>query len=135
VAASNHKEGRVFVTLNGYRYDNFSAWLYMSEDYGDTWKQLGTDLPLEPLNVVKEDPLLENILYVGSDNGLYSSFDLGKSFMNMDKNLPRVPIHDLVIQQRENELVVGTHGRSIYITKLDSIHKIYNSFIHNEKTK
>jgi ligand-binding sensor domain-containing protein len=105
----------------------------MSEDYGTTWKQLGTNLPLEPLNVVTEDPLLENILYVGSDNGLYSSFDLGKSFMNMDNNLPRVPIHDLVIQQRENELVVGTHGRSIYITKLDSIHKIYNSILHNEK--
>ena len=133
VDASNHKEGRVFVTLNGYRYDNFSAWLYMSEDYGTTWKQLGTDLPSESLNVVKEDPLLENILYVGSDNGLYSSFDLGKSFMNMDNNLPRVPIHDLVIQQRENELVVGTHGRSIFITKLDSVHKIYNSVIDNKK--
>lgn len=133
VDASNHKEGRVFVTLNGYRYDNFSAWLYMSEDYGTTWKQLGTDLPSESLNVVKEDPLLENILYVGSDNGLYSSFDLGKSFMNMDNNLPRVPIHDLVIQQRENELVVGTHGRSIFITKLDSVHKIYYSVIDNKK--
>ncbi len=133
VDASNHKEGRVFVTLNGYRYDNFSAWLYMSEDYGTTWKQLGTDLPSEPLNVVKEDPILENILYVGSDNGLYSSFDLGKSFMNMDNNLPRVPIHDLVIQQRENELVVGTHGRSIFITKLDSVHKIYSSVIDNKK--
>ena len=134
VAASSHKEGRVLVTLNGYRYDNFSAWIYMSEDYGTTWKQLGTDLPLEPLNVVKEDPLIENILYVGSDNGLYTSFDLGKSFMNMDNHLPRVPIHDLVIQQRENELVVGTHGRSIFITKLDAVHKIYNSVANKEKT-
>jgi ligand-binding sensor domain-containing protein len=134
VAASSHKEGRVLVTLNGYRYDNFSAWIYMSEDYGTTWKQIGTDLPLEPLNVVKEDPLIENILYVGSDNGLYTSFDLGKSFMNMDNHLPRVPIHDLVIQQRENELVVGTHGRSIFITKLDAVHKIYNSVANKEKT-
>ena len=134
VAASSHKEGRVLVTLNGYRYDNFSAWIYMSEDYGTTWKQLGTDLPLEALNVVKEDPLIENILYVGSDNGLYTSFDLGKSFMNMDNHLPRVPIHDLVIQQRENELVVGTHGRSIFITKLDAVHKIYNSVANKEKT-
>lgn len=135
IAASNHKEGRVFATLNGYRFDNFTAWLYLSEDYGNTWKQLGTNLPMEPLNVVKEDPLIANILYVGSDNGLYTSFDMGKSFMNMDDHLPRVPIHDLVIQQRENELVVGTHGRSIYITQLDSVHKIYNNFIHIEQMK
>ena len=68
VTASQHKEGRVYATLNGYRYDNFMPYLFVSEDYGTTWKQLGTDLPPEPLNVVKEDPVKENIIYVGSDN-------------------------------------------------------------------
>ena len=101
VTASQHKEGRVYATLNGYRYDNFTPWLYISEDYGGTWKQIGTDLPAEPLNVVKEDPRKENIIYAGSDNGLYASFDMGKSFMSMGHQLPRVPIHDLVIQERE----------------------------------
>jgi len=126
VTASQYKEGRVFATLNGYRFDDFTPYLFVSEDYGTTWKQIGTDLPAEPLNVVKEDPKKENIIYIGSDNGLYTSFDLGKSFMSMGLNLPRVPIHDVAIQQRDNELVLGTHGRSIYITSLDSVQKVYD---------
>jgi hypothetical protein len=125
VTPSMHKEGRVFATLNGYRADNFTPYLYVSEDYGNSWKQLGKDLPFEPLNVVTEDLKKENLLYVGSDNGLYASFDRGLTFMGMGHDLPRVHIHDLVIQARENDLVVGTHGRSIYITKLDSVQKIF----------
>ena len=126
VTASQYKEGRVYASLNGYHYDNFLPYLFVSEDYGTTWKQIGTDLPAEPLNVVKEDAKKENIIYVGSDNGLYASFDMGKTFMGMGNNLPRVPVHDLAIQARENELIVGTHGRSIYITSLDTVHKLYD---------
>ncbi|WP_462250605.1 VPS10 domain-containing protein [Ferruginibacter sp.] len=129
VMPSMYKESRVYATLNGYRNDNFTAYLFVSEDYGATWMQLGNDLPAEPLNVIKEDPKKENIIYVGSDNGLYASFDMGKTFMTVGNNLPRVPVHDIAIQQRDNELVVGTHGRSIYITKLDAVQAAY------EKTK
>ena len=133
VTPSAHKEGRVYVTLNAYRNDNFGAYLFVSEDYGTTWKQLGNDLPAEPLNVVKEDPKKENIIYVGSDNGLYASFDMGQTFMSAGINLPRVPVHDIAIQQRENELVVGTHGRSIYITKLDAVHKAFDKMMEGKK--
>lgn len=126
VTPSAYKESRVYATLNGYRNDNFSAYLVVSEDYGATWTQLGADLPAEPLNVIKEDPKKENIIYVGSDNGLYASFDMGKSFMTLGGNLPRVPVHDIAIQQRDNEIVIGTHGRSIYITKLDAIQAAYD---------
>ncbi|MES2892826.1 MAG: glycosyl hydrolase [Bacteroidota bacterium] len=127
VAASMHKEGRVFATLNGYRFDNFQPYVYVSEDYGASWKQIGNDLPAEPVNVIKEDNKKERLLYVGTDNGLYASFDLGNSFMSLSNNLPRVPVHDLAIQARENDLVVGTHGRSIYITELDSVQKIFDA--------
>jgi ligand-binding sensor domain-containing protein len=83
---------------------------------------LGKDLPLEPINVVKEDPKNENILYVGTDGGLYVSFDRGQSFMMWNSGLPKsVPVHDIAIQERENEIVLGTHGRSIYIAKLDDV--------------
>lgn len=135
VIASRHKEGRVYATLNGYRYDNFTPYLYVSEDYGTTWKQLGTTLPAEPLNVIKEDAKKENIIYAGSDNGLYASFNMGKTFMGMGRQLPRVPIHDLAIQEGENELIVGTHGRSIYITKLDSLYKLYDKSIKTQQMK
>lgn len=130
VLPSAYQESRVYVTLNGYRNDNFTAVLMVSEDYGNSWQQLGNDLPAEPLNVVKEDPKKENILYVGSDNGLYASLDRGRSFMVMGKNIPRVPVHDIAIQQRENELVVATHGRSIYICKLDAVQKAWDTLNH-----
>ena len=134
VTASAFKEGRVFATLNGYRFDHFLPYLFVSEDFGNTWKQLGMDLPAEPLNVVKEDPKNENIIYVGSDNGLYVSFDQGKSFTTLG-SLPRVPVHDLTIQTRENELVVGTHGRSIYITSLDTVQKVYELQLKSQQAK
>lgn len=129
VAASSHKEGRVYITLNGYRFDNFMPYLFVSNDYGATWTALGSNLPPEPLNVVKEDPKREDIVYVGSDNGLYASFTMGKSFMNMGHNLPRVPVHDLAVQARENDLVVGTHGRSIFIANLDAVQKLYDKMM------
>ena len=122
IIASNYKEGRVYAELSGYREDDFHPYLFVSEDYGSTWNALGTNLPLEPLNVIREDPKNENILYVGSDAGLYVSLDRGKSFLAWTAGLPRaVPVHDIAIQQRENEIVLGTHGRSIYIAKLDDI--------------
>ena len=80
---------------------------------------------METINVVTEDPINENIIYVGTDNGLYASFNMGKTFKVLDKNLPRVPVHDIVVQKRDNELVIATHGRSIYITKLNAIQKLY----------
>ncbi|MFZ4058593.1 MAG: WD40/YVTN/BNR-like repeat-containing protein [Ferruginibacter sp.] len=135
VTASKYKEGRVYVTLNGYRYDNFTPWLYSSEDFGKTWKRLGMDLPNESLNVIKEDPSKEEIIYVGSDNGLYASFDYGASFVSMGYQLPRVPVHDITLHQRDKEIVVGTHGRSIFIASLDSIYKAYNNKLKVAKMK
>jgi photosystem II stability/assembly factor-like uncharacterized protein len=125
VTASGHKNSRVYVSLNGYRFDNFAPYLFVSEDYGQSWTAIGKDLPNEPINVIKEDPKYDSIIYVGTDGGLYVSIDKGNSFMLWNAGMPRsVPVHDIVIQQRENEIVIGTHGRSIYIAKLDDVQKL-----------
>ena len=122
VIASQHKEGRVYVTLNGYRHDHFLPYLFVSDDFGTTWKQIGKDLPNEPLNVVKEDPKHDSILYVGSDGGVYVTLDAGNSFMMWTTGLPKsVPIHDIAIQERDNDIILGTHGRSLYVSSLDSV--------------
>lgn len=122
VMASRYKEARVYVALNGYRYDDFTPYVYVSEDYGSTWYALGKDLPAEPVNVIREDPKNENIIYVGTDGGLYVSFNRGQSFMMWNAGLPKsVPVHDVAIQERENEIVLGTHGRSIYVADLDDV--------------
>ncbi|MFN2439366.1 MAG: hypothetical protein ABR503_09220, partial [Chitinophagaceae bacterium] len=77
-----------------------------------------------PINVVKEDPKNQNIIYVGTDGGLYVSFNKGTSFMMWNGGLPKsVPVHDIAIQVRDNEIVLGTHGRSFYVAKLDEVQK------------
>lgn len=122
VLASQFQRGRVYVTLNGYRNDHFTAYVYRSEDYGQTWTRLGLDLPADPVNVIREDPKSENILYVGTDGGVFASVDGGQHFMPFTKGLPRsIPVHDIAIHERENEIVLVTHGRSLYIAKLDLV--------------
>jgi photosystem II stability/assembly factor-like uncharacterized protein len=117
----------VYASLNGYRNDNFAPYLYVSDDYGMNWRQIGKDLPMEPINVVREDNKHEGILYVGTDGGLYVSLDQGNSFMMWNKGMPKsVPVHDLVVHPRDNEIVVGTHGRSIYIAKLEGVQGLVN---------
>jgi photosystem II stability/assembly factor-like uncharacterized protein len=125
VLASRHVESRVYVTLNGYRNDHFEAYIYRSDDYGNTWKRLGTDLPHEPVNVIREDPKSADLLYVGTDGGAYASTDGGRFFQLFTNGLPKaIPVHDIAIQDRENEIVLGTHGRSLYIGKLDAVQKM-----------
>lgn len=124
VQASAHTEGRVYLALNGYRWDDFGAYIYVSEDYGQNWMPIGRDLPPEPVNVIKEDPKNEDILYVGTDNGLYISMDRGKSFIYMDNNLPAVSVHDVVVHPTANELIVGTHGRSLFLADISQVQQL-----------
>jgi photosystem II stability/assembly factor-like uncharacterized protein len=121
VLASQHQEGVVYCSLNGYRNDDFEPYVFMSSNYGTSWTSIAGNLPNEPVNVVREDPKNPRIIYIGTDNGLYVSFDQGKTYTSWTSELPRVAIHDIAIQERENEIVLGTHGRSLYISKLDLI--------------
>lgn len=124
VIASKYNVARVYVTLNGYRNDHFNAYVYQSDDYGTTWKQIMKDLPSEPVNVIKEDAVSEQVLYVGTDGGLYVSLDGGNSSMAWTKGLPAsVPVHDIEIHPRDHEIILGTHGRSLYVGKLDALRK------------
>jgi photosystem II stability/assembly factor-like uncharacterized protein len=127
VAASNHNEGTVYASLNGYRNDDFKAYLYVSTDYGQNWQTIGADLPAEPINVVQEDPKNANIIYVGTDHGVYISINKGQSFMSMNGGLPAAPVHDLLVHPRDNELVVGTHGRSIYVADVSLVQQLTDS--------
>jgi photosystem II stability/assembly factor-like uncharacterized protein len=127
VEASHHDEGRAYVTLNGYRYDHMDAYLYRTDDYGQTWTRLGTSLPSEPLNVVLEDPASPDLLYVGSDHGLYVSLDAGQTFDAMMADMPHAPVHDLKIQARDKQLLVGTHGRSLYLADVSRVQQLTDS--------
>jgi hypothetical protein len=121
VYASSHNEKVIYASLNGYRWDNFSPYLYKSENYGKTWISLSSNLPDSPINVVIEDNVNQNILYVGNDHGVYVSLDSGTNWEPFSSGLTSAAVHDLVIQKDENHLLVGTHGRSIYLTEIEKI--------------
>jgi photosystem II stability/assembly factor-like uncharacterized protein len=138
VIASKFKKERVYATLNGMRSDDFGTYVFMSDNYGQTWKNISSNIPTSAVNVIKEDSENEHILYVGTDNGLYVSFNNGSSWNAFSNGFPNVAVHDLVIQEREKDLVVGTHGRSIYktnISQLQKFNKINTKATHIFKPK
>jgi photosystem II stability/assembly factor-like uncharacterized protein len=125
---SHHHEQRLYVALNGYRLDHFDSWIFMTENDGRTWTRLGgNDLPCEPVNALAESASREGTLFAGTDGGAYVSFNDGSNWSAIHPDLPAVPVHDLVIQERENELVIGTHGRSIWVLELDAMWKHWDA--------
>ena len=121
VFASNHDEKIVYLSLDGYRWDNFSPYLFKSKNYGKTWESISSNLPDSPINVVIEDNVNEDILYIGNDHGVYISLDQGKTWEPFSNGLTSAAVHDLVIQEDEQHLLVGTHGRSIYLADISLI--------------
>ncbi|WP_431157229.1 WD40/YVTN/BNR-like repeat-containing protein [Winogradskyella poriferorum] len=124
VVTSQHNIGSVYVTLNGYRWDDFSVYVFRSDDFGQTWKDISGNIPASPVNVIKEDPENENLLYVGTDNGAYVSFNMGESWEIFSNGLPNVAFHDIVVQPEAKDLLLGTHGRSIYKANIEPLQKM-----------
>lgn len=124
VAASSHKKERVYAALNGYRWDDFTPYVYVSEDYGATWTSIADGLPASPVNAIAEDPENEDLLFAGTDNGLYASLDRGKTWELMQSGMPNVAVHDLVIQPEAGHLLAGTHGRSIYKADINPLQSL-----------
>jgi len=129
VQASRFDLGTVYLALNGYRWDDFTPYVYKSTDFGESWERIGTELPLEPVNDIKEDPVNPNLLYVGTDHGLYISLDGGASFMQMNEGLPAVAVHDVEIHPEAHDLLVGTHGRSIYKASVEEMQQLHDTIL------
>jgi photosystem II stability/assembly factor-like uncharacterized protein len=120
LVASKYDAGTVYITMSDRREDNIKPYLFRSTDHGKTWTALVTDLPASPVNVVREDPRNANILYCGTDMGVYVSKDKGKSWQSIQGNLPAtVSVNDLFVHPRDYNLVIGTYGRGVWV--LDDI--------------
>jgi photosystem II stability/assembly factor-like uncharacterized protein len=124
VLASQFDDGTVYATQSGYRNDELAAYLFRSTDYGRTWRSLAAGLPAEPVNVVREDPKAKHLLYLGTDSGVFVSLDRGYSWTALAGGLPRVAVQDLVVEPRSGDLVVGTHGRSVYVAEAAPLRKL-----------
>jgi len=119
VEASHHDPARAYVSYTGYRRDDFRAFVYMTDDYGQTWTDISSNLPdYGPINVVREHHRNPDLLFVGTEFQVWVSADRGGSWASMKNDMPTQPVHDLQIHPRENDLIVATHGRGIYIADI-----------------
>jgi photosystem II stability/assembly factor-like uncharacterized protein len=124
VRASQHVAGRAYVAKNGYRFDDFRPFLYRTDDFGATWRSIGSGLPDEPINVVFEDHRNPDLLFVGNDTGVFVSIDGGAHWVKMNNNMPNIPVHDLLVHPRDNDLVLGTYGRGFWITNIAPLQQL-----------
>ena len=135
ICPSSHQEGRVYMAMTGFNFDDLNTHLFRSDDHGEHWTSLHANLPNEAANVILEDPVHEDILYVGTSSGVYITFNRGQSWALLGPNLPHVSVADLAIQERENELVIATHGRGIYYVSLGPVHQVFAAdFLHKKET-
>ena len=124
VEASHHQPGKAYVTLSGLRWDNFRPYIFRTTDFGQTWESIARGLPDEPINVIREDRKNPDLLFIGTERSVYVTIDGGKNWTRMKNNLPSISIHDLAIHPRENDLIVGTHGRGFYITDISALQEL-----------
>ena len=123
IVASRYGTSTVFLSQNGKRDDDFTPYLWKSVDYGKSWKSLVANIPSGPINVIREDPVKQGVLYVGTDLGVYVTVDGGENWQTIGQNLPTTFVHDLIIHPRDLILVVATHGRGMYALDVTPIHK------------
>jgi photosystem II stability/assembly factor-like uncharacterized protein len=124
IFASNFREDTAYVSKTGYRRDDFRPFLYKVTEFGKTWNSISGNLPSEPINVIVEDYKNPDLLFVGTEMAIYVSIDGGKKWIPMKGNMPTNGVHDLLIHPRENDLVVGTHGRGIFIANIAPIQEL-----------
>jgi len=117
VEPSRTGEGAAYVAFDGHRSNDFNAYLFFTADFGQTWKAVSAGLPAGgTVHVVREHPANPDVLFVGTEYALWTSWDRGASWTKSHgKNLPTVPVDDLQVQPREGDLVLGTHGRGVYV--------------------
>ena len=121
VVWSQANEGTIYATLDGHRSNDFKPYVVKSTDYGKTWTSITGDLPDGgSVQVIREHPRQPNLLFVGTEFGVYLHHRRRRHWTQLKSGIPGVPVHDLQIQARANDLVLGTHGRGIYI--LDDHH-------------
>jgi hypothetical protein len=114
IEASPHDAGTAYAAVDTHKLDDLRPYIYKTTDFGKTWSKIVNGIPDGAYtHAVREDPVRKNLLYAGTETGIYVSFDGGANWQSLQLNLPNAPIHDLIV--KNDDLVVATHGRSFWI--------------------
>ena len=123
IETSWHDAGTAYVAINNYRNNDFANYVYKTTDFGQSWTSITGDLPADRVaRTLREDPKNPNVLYLGTELGLFVSINGGRNWVELKNNMPTLPFNDLVVHPRDNDLVLGTHGRGVWI--LDNLNAI-----------
>ncbi len=118
IEPSRHEAGKVYLTVDRHQLGDTMPYVYKSSDYGNSWTSISSGIPLSVhsyAHCLREDPVRPGLLYLGTENALYASFDDGAGWEPLQSNLPHAPVHWLTIQPHFNDLVVATYGRGFWI--------------------
>ena len=126
VDASHSDPGTAYVAADHHQDDDYTPFAYMTTDFGKTWKRITGDLPASAawVHVVREDPRNRTLLYLGSEMGAWASWDRGTHWVSLKGDLPVVPVRDIQVHPRDNDLLLATHGRGLYI--MDDVSALQN---------
>jgi len=126
IEASRFRRGCVYITCDGHRSNEDKPYVFVSEDYGVTWRSLVNNLPdaAGSTHVVREDIKNENVLYLGTEFAIFVSVDRGQSWTKLNSNLPTVAVHEVALHPTAGELVAATHGRSLWILDVAALRQI-----------
>lgn len=125
IECSHHHEGTAYLAIGRHRNDDLKPYVFKTTDHGKTWQNITNNLPGDqPVHVIRESSKNPNLLFVGTENAVHVTFDAGKNWLPFKAGLPKLPMHDLVIHPRERDLVIGTHGRSIYVVDIGPVEEM-----------
>lgn len=123
IETSSHAAGTAYVAINNYRNDDFNNYVYKTTDFGQSWQSVTGDLPANRVaRTLREDPKNPNLLYLGTEIGFFISLNGGKNWTELKNNMPTVAFNDLTIHPRDNDLILATHGRGVWI--LDNLNAL-----------
>jgi photosystem II stability/assembly factor-like uncharacterized protein len=122
IVASKYDLGTVYMTQTGRRDDDFQVYVWKSTDFGDTWTDISGNIPVGPVNVIREDPVKKDLLYLGTDASVYVSRDGGARW-DVLGDLPFVYVHDLQIHPRDNMIIIATHGRGVFVLDANPVNE------------
>src|ERR1041385_5905324 len=118
IEPSRYDPGAAYIIVDGHQENNRDPWVYRTKDFGKTWKLIVTGIPKSVVSyahIIREDPVRRGLLYLGTEGGLFVSFDDGDHWQPMQLGMPHAPVYGLIVQEHFNDLVVATYGRGFYI--------------------
>src|SRR5439155_5406666 len=124
IEASRYADGRAYVAFDAHRSNDDEPYVFVTEDFGVTWKALRGNLPMGSTRCLREDIVNPNLLFLGSEFGAWVSLNRGQSWVKLNNNLPTVAVHEFAIHPTAGEMVAATHGRSLWVLDINPLRQM-----------